>query len=356
MADEQKFKLKIPPALQKYLKPDAPKDAKMLVAKGLVPMPPAIQTAALSLFMEDDDQELRDASQRTLVAMPIAVMERIASEPAHPKTLDFFGRLRTSEEGLVEKILLNPNTSDDTYVFLADKVVERHTTILMNNQVRLLRTPAIAEAVKRNPNALRSALETMISFLRINGIALEGESAELTNDEIQQILEAPELDQEESLLGDELIGEDDEELETDEKEQEKQPIQQVIANMNVSQKIKLALKGNKEVRTILIKDSNKIVATSVIKSPRITDQEVLGVANNRSVHDEVIRIISTKPDWTKNYQIQVALANNPKTPFQIALRFARQLIVPDLKKLAGNKNVPSQLRKLAKEWWETKRK
>src|SRR5262249_53344260 len=103
------------------------------------------------------------------------------------------------------------------------------------------------------------------------------------------------------------------------------------------------------------KDSNKVVASAVIKSPRITEGEVLAISQMRTVHDEIIRLISNNQEWTRNYNLQVALANNPKTPFPVALKFVRQLRPPDLQKLAKNKNIPSQLSKISKELFEKKR-
>ena len=57
-----------------------------------------------------------------------------------------------------------------------------------------------------------------------------------------------------------------------------------IMSMNVSEKIKLATKGNKEARGILMRDSNKLVSVAVIRSPRITDGEVLGLAQSKILH------------------------------------------------------------------------
>jgi hypothetical protein len=41
----------------------------------------------------------------------------------------------------------------------------------------------------------------------------------------------------------------------------------IIQEFDAKQKIKMALTGNKEWRTILIRDNNKIVGESVLKTP-----------------------------------------------------------------------------------------
>lgn len=359
MAEETKFRVKIPPAIQQYLRPDASRDVKLLAAQGLVPMSPLIQATVLTFLMGDSDSEIASAAGKTLGEMPDNVLTTLLREPVHSKTLDFFAHQRTSAEHILEAILLNPNSTDETFAFLADKVPERLTTIIMNNQVRLLRVPAIGEAVKKNPHALRSSIDTMVSFLRMNGILLEGESPELTKQEIEKILAPTPAPQGEALESVEFPAELLEEFEEEEDEtleKKKQSLYQRIQAMNVGQKIKLALMGNKESRMLLIKDSNKIVATAVIQSAKITDGEVMAIANMRTVYDEVIRTIANTKEFTRHYPVQLALANNPKTPFPLALKFARMLVLSDLVKLASNRNASPQLCKIAKELYQQKRK
>jgi hypothetical protein len=363
MSEETKFRLKIPATIQPFLKSDAPRDAKLLAAQGRVPMAPAVLVTVLTFFLDDTDPEVSQAARKTMLEIPDVVLEGTLREPAHPKTLEFFARERINSEPIVETILLNPNTSDETFLWVADKVPEHLTTIIINNQVRLLRLPTIGEAVKRNPNALKSSVDTMVSFLRMKGILLEGVSPELTGEEIAAILEQPatfepmEAGTGESPPSEEFPSELlDEEEEEEITEAKKQSLFQALQTMTVGAKIKLALLGNKEARSMLIKDSNKIVATSVVKSPKITDGEVVTIANMRTIYDEIIRIIAITPAWTRHYSVQFALANNPKTPFPIALKYARALNLSDLDKLAKNKNVSPQLQKVAKELFNQRRK
>jgi len=138
--------------------------------------------------------------------------------------------------------------------------------------------------------------------------------------------------------------------ETDEIPQSKEYIEakklslyQAIQLMAVSQKVALAMKGNKEARTHLIRDSNKLVACAVIRNPRITDSEVLSIANSRSVHEEVIRIIIENREWMKNYPMKLAIVQNPKTPLGVSLKFMGYIYDKDLKILAQSKNIPSSL-------------
>ncbi|MCW5891449.1 MAG: hypothetical protein KIT14_12990 [bacterium] len=115
---------------------------------------------------------------------------------------------------------------------------------------------------------------------------------------------------------------------------------QEVLGMSVSQKIKLALRGNKDARTILIRDNNKLVRRFVVMNPRITDGEVVQLCRNRSADDELIRIVAEDREWVRNYQVKLALVTNPKTPLVIAMRLVAQLGERDVRALAKSRNVP----------------
>jgi hypothetical protein len=103
------------------------------------------------------------------------------------------------------------------------------------------------------------------------------------------------------------------------------------------------MSGDKEARSILIKDSNKQIQEAVLDSPRITEQEIVAIANSRNVGEELLRKIATNRDWMKNYQVRLALTNNPKTPLTIGLRLIGTLMISDLKRLSKSKGVSSVL-------------
>lgn len=118
---------------------------------------------------------------------------------------------------------------------------------------------------------------------------------------------------------------------------------QEIKDLPVPDKLKLAMSGDKEARSILIRDSNKQVQEAVLDSPRITEGEVAGVANSRNVSDELLRKIAQSREWMKNYQIRLGLVNNPKTPLPIGIKIVGTLMIADLKRLSKNKGVSNVL-------------
>jgi len=113
-----------------------------------------------------------------------------------------------------------------------------------------------------------------------------------------------------------------------------------IAGMNVSQKLKLALRGNRDARTLLARDNNKIIRRFVLNNPMLTEEEIISMARDKNSTEEVLRCISERGDWVKSYGVRRALATNPKTPLPIAQRNLGTLLITDLARIARSKDIP----------------
>jgi hypothetical protein len=118
--------------------------------------------------------------------------------------------------------------------------------------------------------------------------------------------------------------------------------------MRVAERIKLALRGNREVRCILLRDPNRMIRRFVLQNPRLRDDEVIAIAKNRSADDELLRIIADSREWTKNYQVRLGMVTNPKTPLVASLRFLGGLQDRDIRLLAKSKNVSATVANAAK--------
>ena len=125
---------------------------------------------------------------------------------------------------------------------------------------------------------------------------------------------------------------------------------QKILRMSVSEKIKLATLGNKEARTLLLRDSNKLVSMAAATSPRITDGEIVGLANSRTVNSDVLRYIYSNREFLRNYAIKISLVKNPKVPLPTALKMMYTLQEKDIKELARDRNVPQTIQAQAKAY------
>jgi len=122
---------------------------------------------------------------------------------------------------------------------------------------------------------------------------------------------------------------------------------QKISKLDIKSRIALAMRGSKEDRSILIRDSTKLVAVSVLQSPKVSEGEVEAFALQRNVLESVLRMIPMNRKFAKNYSIIRNLVFNPRTPLDVSLTLMKNLLVHDLKNLAGNKEVADTIRKLA---------
>jgi len=368
----------------------------MAAARGLLPIPQADLLEALVALRESEIEEIAKAAQSTLDSqLPASLVEIAESEETAPSVLGFLvSNIRLGSE-IHEKALLNSKTPDSSIAVLAGLTQDGPVLELIAiNQQRLIRAPEIIEAVlgnsSRTPEAERRVRETKREFfekergarqiadeLRAQGKTAAAEFVEAAESlsgadpisledvwAIAQHIEVPDDEIDDSWLAFDLIDEVFEEsyeqrvataeriiseskLEaTDISPQRISLIRQILM-MNVKDRIKLAAKGDREARGILIRDSNKIVATAVIRNPRITEHEVENIAAMRTVADEVLRLISMNRSWTRSYAIIHNLCRNPRTPIGTAISILPRIRTRELLAIMGNRNVSEAVRRQA---------
>jgi hypothetical protein len=124
---------------------------------------------------------------------------------------------------------------------------------------------------------------------------------------------------------------------------------QKLAKMSFSERLKAAVKGSREMRAILIRDSNKMIAAAVLSSPKLSEPEIEGFSKMASISEEVLRVIANNRAWTKNYNVILGLTKNPKTPLALSLNFMNRLSSRDLQQLSVDRNIPEPLRVAARK-------
>jgi hypothetical protein len=124
---------------------------------------------------------------------------------------------------------------------------------------------------------------------------------------------------------------------------------QKLAKMGFSDRLKAAIKGSREMRALLIRDPNKMIAAAVLSSPKLSEAEVESFSRMATISDEVLRVIGSNRAWTKNYNIVLGLTKNPKTPLAMSMNFMPRLNGRDLSQLSVDRNVPEPLRIAARK-------
>jgi hypothetical protein len=124
----------------------------------------------------------------------------------------------------------------------------------------------------------------------------------------------------------------------------------IVSSLPIMDRIKLAMKGTREQRAQLIRDSNKLVASAVLSSPKLSESEVEAFAKMANVSEEVLRVIANNRGWLKNYGVVLGLARNPKTPPPISMQLLHRLNERDMKMLSTDRNVPEAVRLAARKF------
>jgi hypothetical protein len=127
-------------------------------------------------------------------------------------------------------------------------------------------------------------------------------------------------------------------------EEDKASMAQKLAAMSVPEKVKAAMKGTREMRSVLIRDPNKLVSLSVLSCPKVTETEVESFARMGSVSEDVLRTIGHTRAWIKSYNIVMALVKNAKTPVAMSLTLLNRLNEADVRRISIDRNVPEALR------------
>jgi hypothetical protein len=334
----QKVTLRLSPQAEKYARRDAPLEARKMAARGALPLEPIELATVLFVLANDPDAQVKDTARQSLESLPEHVISVVLAGAVHPALLSFLAQVHKESEAPCEALALNAATDDRTIAFLATLPHPRVVDIISHNQERMMRHEGIVEALGANPLTGRAVINRILSFLGIaEREAVEDDSEALDEAEAQA-----------ALL--EMLGEDMGEAarllasESDiEDEEVEGSLYAVVQKMSVMQKIKLARLGGKEARALLIKDRNRIVASSVLASPKLSESEVVTFSQSRAIGEELLRIISFNRDWTKNYQIKLGLSSNPKTPTPQAVKFLNYLQDKDLRALMKSKDVPTNI-------------
>ena len=335
--------------------------AKLMAVRGMAPLRPAELLVAIYQLSFDADLAIRTAAEAAPAGFPDNVINPPLGEALPAPLLHFFAaRLPDQRKAALEKILYNPATADETFVMLAGRLDESLLEVVAQNEVRLLRCPAIVEALFLNKQARMSSVNRAVELCARNGVRLEAVPA--FDEIVNAIRQDPEATQEAAVdgrfqavltaaeaasAGDGAPG--DEETAPEESQRAGGMSFIKFDHLKIFEKIRLATIGNAYCRKMLIRDSNKLVAMTVIRSPQITSMEIQRIAGSTNVCDDVIRYIANSRECSKNYAVKLALVTNPKCPLGSSLRFLAYLHPDDLRNIARSKNIPGALATSAKK-------
>lgn len=381
------------PVVKAVIEGTAPRPARLAAARGVLPLPQQDLLEVLVALATGDDNELAGFARASIRTQDEEALKTVVNSAEAPvPVLNYLATIGDLPQKVHESIIRNSRTPVTTIARFAGETAngELLNAISLNQQL-LIQAPAIIEAILRNPNrtseAERRAAETKREFfekergqqqiaseLRAQGKEAAAEFIENADFEagfteqdalfFAEHIIIPDSETDDSWLGLEFI--EDIYEETPEQRQsivnkilgelrsesEDIPSERIstihtIMKMGMKDRTRLAMKGDREARNILIRDPNRIVAQAVVQNPRITDQEIEKIAAMRSIPEDILRQIAASRQWSRNYSIVHNLARNPRTPIANVMNILSRLQMKDLVALSKNRNVSDAIRRQA---------
>ncbi|MEK6759937.1 MAG: hypothetical protein AABY51_09210 [Deltaproteobacteria bacterium] len=329
--------MKVKRSLLKLLANGVPTDLKLKAASldpevtGL--MEPDDAVTVLFVLGYDADEAVSRAAVKSLQDYSISQKVMAMEQRLEPAVIKRLIEMHPDNDAILIMAVLNTGIDEKTLLRLAGTGPEEVANVLAEDIDLLGRMPALVEALVKNPviqRTLKASLNAMAS-----SSTQAGQGAPVS---------AP-LPVPKDLMDEKSLVRPDE-----------QNMYRMILEMKMAQKLKLALTGNKSAREILVKDSNRLVSSAVLKNPRVTEDEVLRVANSKGASEELLRSIGRNKEWLKNYNVRLGMIANPKTPLTISMKLLDTLNEKDLAKISKSKNIASVLASSARRKVEAKEK
>lgn len=343
---------------------ELPREFILMAAQGFLPIPQEDLVGVLAFLATHEDTQVAALAKDALADVPARTVVGFARSPqSDPEQLGYLAHA-AEDPVVLEAVLRNRATADETIRVLARTVDPHLQDVLVVNHERLLRHPEILESLAANPNLspdvrrrIQEVREEFFEKKRIEHIRI-GERAEPEDDPYALTPE------EQAEFADLLENVDDSEepaplpkptAEDGVPEDEGGSVWARVQKMTVSERVRCAIKGGRTERSILIKDRNRMVASAVVRSPRITESEVETFAGLRNIEEEALRIIGTRRDWMQKYPIMISYVRNPKAPIGVVLPLINRLNLRDLKTLSSDKGVPEAVRQTARKLYNARK-
>ncbi len=338
-----------------------------LAARGLAPVSEPTELASvLYQLATGRDAELAREAESSATGLPDGVLRgALGSELVDPRVLDFFAhRVVHEREPLLEVIVQNPRAAPQTVADIAARGSARLVDLIADNQRRLLEHPSIIASMYTNPQARMSTVDRVVEIAVRQGVVVRGIPAW---DELAAAVHktaggdplagaGAETDAEAKNEADALFASAALRASADpdasgdgngdsggSRSRAGDAPQLPMSQLTVPQKIRLATLGKASARATLIRDPARPVAMAAIKAPSVNEAEVQKYAANSSLHEDVVKYIAARREWTKLYGVKLALVQNPKTPLASSMRLLPHLRERDIRVVSRSKGVPSAL-------------
>jgi len=338
--------------LQRLADGELPENVRQAAARGALPLPVQdLMQVQVLLAHKDPSDEVRSLAAQALLqrdAQDTAAV--MAAEDVCSEVAVYFAALAESPAPVIEALAQNSSCPETALNHLASRHDAGVLDRLLHNEVLLIRCPDSLALLEANdtltPGQRDRLAEIRVHFVERPLPHAEPDAPALEPDVAAQVVEAMVAaeNHDRDSARSTTAAPHAEHSESDDESAETKHAMFRIMDMTTAEKVKLAFLGSKEERSILLRDSNRVVASSVLKSPRVNDKEVEAYANMRSLSEELIVMISNKRDWMRNYQVMLGVLRHPKSPPRVTMNLLPRVQDRDLKLLSKDRNLPEMTR------------
>jgi hypothetical protein len=324
----------------------APRRILEFAARGFVPLSPSELVRAVGSILSQGDPELAALCEETFHSFDAeALLGAARTKETRPEQLDAIAR-RCQETAVLEKVIQHRAVADVTLVWLARRVMPELQDVLITNQARLLSAPAIVESLFENPDLstdIRRRADEFLEEFFLKKEREEGEPLEEAEEYEEAAAPAPAAPAPLATAPEGTGAQ----AAAPEEEASKDVLVRLTA-LPVSQRIRVAFRGTREERLFLVRDTNRLVSTAVLKSPKTNEADAEAIANMKSVSEDVLRAVAQRREWMKKYSLMSAIVKNPRSPIDVTLPLILRLSPRDQTTLSTDRNIPEAVRVTAK--------
>ena len=118
-----------------------------------------------------------------------------------------------------------------------------------------------------------------------------------------------------------------------------------IKQMELPQKMLLALKADRTERELLCRDTAPMVLLNLLSNPRLEADNVLAIVKSIYATGEIFQRVASDRRWLASAEIRTAVVRNPRTPTPVAVKLLETLPLGELRDLAklGSAREPLRL-------------
>jgi hypothetical protein len=121
-------------------------------------------------------------------------------------------------------------------------------------------------------------------------------------------------------------------------------VDRAMRSRTLGERKAMARGRDRDVLARLATDTDPTVVRALLQNPRVTEREVLIAASRRPARAAVLEEIFRSPRWAQNRRVRRALALNPYSPPALATTALALLTGPDLREVAADSNLSTEVR------------